>query len=146
MSEEHAHDEARRLNEWLQTELEHQRAVNSELRRAVAELARTFQETLARANEAAESGDIYLGSARGEVAQATSAVCAGHGDYAVEGSRDVHRTAFFTASGDDRDPVLPRPKYGVVNSRHVIPGLRTDHPTDGKFDSAYIDSLVNPRR
>jgi len=58
MSEEHAHDEARRLNEWLQTELEHQRAVNSELRRAVAELARTFQETLARANEAAESGDI----------------------------------------------------------------------------------------
>ncbi len=50
--------EALRLNTWLKQELERQRAVNGELRRAVAELARTFQETLARANDAAETGDI----------------------------------------------------------------------------------------
>ena len=51
-------EEAQRLNAWLQRELERQRAVNGELRRAVADLARAFQETLARANDAAESGDI----------------------------------------------------------------------------------------
>jgi flagellin-specific chaperone FliS len=51
-------DEARRMVAWLQHELEHQRAVNGEMRRAVAELARAFQETLARANTAAETGDI----------------------------------------------------------------------------------------
>lgn len=51
-------EEALRLNDWLTRELERQRAVNSELRRAVADLARSFQETLARANDAAESGDI----------------------------------------------------------------------------------------
>ncbi|HEU4324430.1 MAG TPA: DUF2203 domain-containing protein [Roseiflexaceae bacterium] len=50
--------EVLRLNAWLKQELERQRAVNGELRRAVAELARTFQETLARANDAAETGDI----------------------------------------------------------------------------------------
>jgi hypothetical protein len=43
---------------WLQGELERQRAVNGEMRRAVAELARAFQETLARAYEAADSGDL----------------------------------------------------------------------------------------
>lgn len=43
---------------YLRGELERQRAVNAELRRAVAEMARTFQETLARSYEAAESGDM----------------------------------------------------------------------------------------
>ena len=43
---------------WLQGELDRQRAVNGEMRRAVAELARAFQETLARAHEAAGSGDL----------------------------------------------------------------------------------------
>jgi hypothetical protein len=51
-------DEARRLVAWLRGELEHQRELNGEMRRAVADLARAFQETLARANDAAESGDI----------------------------------------------------------------------------------------
>lgn len=51
-------EEAERLIAWLQTELEHQRALNGEMRRAVADLARAFQETLARAHDAAESGDI----------------------------------------------------------------------------------------
>lgn len=51
-------DELHRLVEWYRDELERQRAMNSEMRRAVAELARAFQETLARANDAAESGDI----------------------------------------------------------------------------------------
>jgi hypothetical protein len=32
--------------------------MNGEMRRAVADLARSFQETLARANDAAETGDI----------------------------------------------------------------------------------------
>ena len=45
---------------WLQGELERQRALNGEMRRAVADLARAFQESLARANEAAESGDLDL--------------------------------------------------------------------------------------
>jgi len=43
---------------WLQKELEHQRELNGEMRRAVAELARAFQESLARAHDAAESGDM----------------------------------------------------------------------------------------
>ena len=51
-------EEAQRLIRWLQSELERQRAVNSEMRRAVADLARAFQETLARAHEAASSGDL----------------------------------------------------------------------------------------
>jgi hypothetical protein len=51
-------EEARRMVRWLQGELERQRELNSEMRRAVAELARAFQETLARAHEAAGSGDI----------------------------------------------------------------------------------------
>lgn len=50
--------EARRLAIYLRGELERQRAVNAELRSAVAEMARAFQETLARANDAAETGDI----------------------------------------------------------------------------------------
>ena len=55
---EMSHAEALRLVRYLQTELERQRDVNGEMRRAVAELARAFQETLARANDAAEGGDI----------------------------------------------------------------------------------------
>ncbi len=51
-------DEAQRLIAWLQRELEHQRELNGEMRRAVADLARAFQETLARAYDAAESGDL----------------------------------------------------------------------------------------
>jgi hypothetical protein len=51
-------EEARRMVRWLQGELERQRAANSEMRRAVAELARAFQETLARSHEAAASGDL----------------------------------------------------------------------------------------
>lgn len=43
---------------WLQKELEHQRELNGEMRRAVAELARAFQESLARAHDAAEGGDL----------------------------------------------------------------------------------------
>ncbi len=51
-------EESQRLIAWLQRELEHQRQLNGEMRRAVADLARAFQETLARAYDAAESGDI----------------------------------------------------------------------------------------
>jgi hypothetical protein len=51
-------EEARRMATYLRGELERQRAVNTELRGAVAEMARAFQETLARANDAAETGDI----------------------------------------------------------------------------------------
>ena len=59
MSEEELFpEEARRMIAWLQQELERQREINGEMRRAVAELARAFQETLARAHDAAESGDI----------------------------------------------------------------------------------------
>ena len=50
--------EAQRLIAWLQRELAHQRELNGEMRRAVADLARAFQETLARAYDAAETGDI----------------------------------------------------------------------------------------
>jgi hypothetical protein len=51
-------EEAQRLVRWLQSELDRQRALNSEMRRAVADLARAFQETLARAHEAASGGDL----------------------------------------------------------------------------------------
>jgi hypothetical protein len=51
-------DEALRMVAWLRKELEHQRELNGEMRRAVAELARAFQESLARAYDAAESGDL----------------------------------------------------------------------------------------
>ena len=50
--------EQERLIQWLQEQLDRQRAMNGELRRAVADLARTFQESLAAAYEAGESGDI----------------------------------------------------------------------------------------
>jgi hypothetical protein len=56
--EELSPDEARRMVAWLHKELEHQRALNGEMRRAVADLARAFQESLARAHDAAESGDL----------------------------------------------------------------------------------------
>lgn len=60
MSDEQINDinEARRLLGYLRGELERQRAVNAEMRKAVADMARAFQETLARANDAAETGDI----------------------------------------------------------------------------------------
>ena len=51
-------DEQLRLAEWLQEQLDRQRATNAELRRAVADLGRAFQESLAAAYEAGESGDI----------------------------------------------------------------------------------------
>jgi hypothetical protein len=47
-----------RLNAYLQEQLERQRQANSDMRKAVADLARAFQETLAAAYEAGESGDI----------------------------------------------------------------------------------------
>ena len=53
-------EEAQRLVAYLQGELERQRAINAELRTAVADMARAFQETLARANDAAETGDLDL--------------------------------------------------------------------------------------
>jgi hypothetical protein len=52
--------ERERENAWLKSQLERQRAINTELRAAVSELARTFQESLAAAYEAGESGDIEL--------------------------------------------------------------------------------------
>ncbi len=58
IEEELSPEEARRMVAWLQKELEHQRELNGEMRRAVAELARAFQESLARAHDAAESGDM----------------------------------------------------------------------------------------
>jgi hypothetical protein len=51
-------DEARRTIDWLKQELEHQRELNAEMRRAVADLARAFQESLARAHDAAEGDDL----------------------------------------------------------------------------------------
>ena len=56
--EELSLEEARRMVAWLKQELERQRELNGEMRRAVAELARAFQETLARAHDAAETGDL----------------------------------------------------------------------------------------
>jgi hypothetical protein len=56
--EELTPEQARRMIAWLQKELDHQRALNGEMRRAVADLARAFQESLARAHDAAESGDL----------------------------------------------------------------------------------------
>lgn len=52
--------EAQRMVAWLQKELERQRDVNGEMRRAVAEMARAFQETLARSHDAALTGDLEL--------------------------------------------------------------------------------------
>jgi|GEM_PF-1061790 len=51
-------DEQLRLAEWLQAQLDRQRAANAELRRAVADLGRAFQESLAAAYEAGEAGDL----------------------------------------------------------------------------------------
>ena len=56
--QERSPEEMRRLIRWLQEELNRQRELNSEMRRAVADLARAFQESLARAHDAAESGDL----------------------------------------------------------------------------------------
>jgi len=56
--QERTPEETRRLITWLQEELERQRELNGEMRRAVADLARAFQESLARAHDAAESGDM----------------------------------------------------------------------------------------
>jgi hypothetical protein len=56
--EELSLEEARKMVRWLRAELERQRDLNSEMRRAVADLARTFQESLARAYDAAMSGDL----------------------------------------------------------------------------------------
>jgi hypothetical protein len=50
--------EQARLLAWLQDQLDRQRQMNAELRKAVADLARTFQESLAAAYAAGESGDI----------------------------------------------------------------------------------------
>lgn len=50
--------EQQRVNTWLRNELERQRAINAELRAAVADLARTFQASLAEAYTAGEAGDI----------------------------------------------------------------------------------------
>ena len=50
--------EAERLQAYYKRELERQRAVNAELRKAVADMARTFQETLAESVTAADSGDL----------------------------------------------------------------------------------------
>lgn len=51
-------DEARRLIAYLQSELERQRALNAEMRRAVADMAHAFQESLARSHQAAMDGDL----------------------------------------------------------------------------------------
>ena len=40
-------DEAQQLQAYYKNELERQRVMNTELRKAVADMARTFQETLA---------------------------------------------------------------------------------------------------
>jgi hypothetical protein len=56
--EELTHAEALRMVAYLRGEVERQRAVNGEMRRAVAELAREFQASLARSHEAAQSGDL----------------------------------------------------------------------------------------
>ncbi len=50
--------EQQRENAWLRQQLERQREINGELRRAVADLARTFQASLAEAYDAGEAGDI----------------------------------------------------------------------------------------
>ncbi|NNJ12468.1 DUF2203 domain-containing protein [Chloroflexales bacterium ZM16-3] len=50
--------EQARLIAWLQEQLDRQRQMNGELRKAVADLARTFQESLAAAYDAGETGDI----------------------------------------------------------------------------------------
>lgn len=51
-------EEQQRLNVWLRAELDRQRKMNDELRKAVAEVARTFQSTLVETYRAGEDGDI----------------------------------------------------------------------------------------
>ena len=58
MSNDDALAQAVRLQDYYKQELERQRAMNTELRSAVAEMARTFQETLAASVDAAETGDL----------------------------------------------------------------------------------------
>ena len=58
MSNDDALAQAVRLQDSYKQELERQRAMNTELRSAVAEMARTFQETLAASVDAAETGDL----------------------------------------------------------------------------------------
>lgn len=53
-----SYDEAVRLVGYLRGELDRQREVNAEMRRAVADLARAFQESLASAHDAAADGDL----------------------------------------------------------------------------------------
>ncbi len=50
--------EQQRLNAWLRNELQRQRQMNTEIRSAVADLARTFQATLVAIVEAGEAGDV----------------------------------------------------------------------------------------
>ncbi|NJL06126.1 MAG: DUF2203 domain-containing protein [Chloroflexaceae bacterium] len=50
--------EQQRLNAWLRNELQRQRQANTEIRKAVAELARTFQAALAATVAAGEAGDL----------------------------------------------------------------------------------------
>jgi hypothetical protein len=56
--EQPTYEEALRLVDYLRDEVERQRAMNAEMRRAVAEMARAFQESLARAHDAAQNGDV----------------------------------------------------------------------------------------
>jgi len=56
---------------WLEGELERQRTLNGEMRRAVADLARAFQETLALAHEAASRPRSSVESARRRVMRGT---------------------------------------------------------------------------
>ena len=51
--------EQQRLNAWLRNELQRQRQANTEIRKAVAELARTFQAALAATVAAGEAGDLH---------------------------------------------------------------------------------------
>lgn len=51
-------DEQRRINVWLQQELERQRHMNTTLRAATAELARAFQGSLNDVEQAIVNGDV----------------------------------------------------------------------------------------
>jgi hypothetical protein len=51
-------EEQRRLVAWLQQELERQRQMNSALRVAAADLARTFQAALIEVVRAGDTGDL----------------------------------------------------------------------------------------
>lgn len=50
--------EQHRLNAWLRNELQRQRQMNTEIRSAVADLARTFQAALVAIVAAGEAGDL----------------------------------------------------------------------------------------